>query len=75
MGKLQNNQHIVVLFVKIYENGGKERIRDFHFIRYDKEKGWSEKRFRNNVYLFEDIGREWPSCWNDRTVGAFKITR
>ena len=73
--ELQNNQHIVVLFVKIYEDGNKERIRDFHFLRYDKEKGWSEKRLRNNVYFFEDISREWPSCWNDRTVGAFKITR
>ena len=73
--ELQNNQHIVVLFVRIYEDGGREKIFDFHFLRYDKEKGWSEKRFRNNVYFFEDISREWPSCWNDRTVGAFKITR
>ena len=73
--ELQNNQHIVVLFVKIYEDGGREKIFDFHFLRYDKEKGWSEKRFRNNVYFFEDISREWPSRWNDRTVGAFKITR
>ena len=73
--ELQSNQHIVVLFVKIYENKGKESIRDFHFIRYDKEKGWSEKWRRRNVYFFQDITIGWPSGWNDRMVGVFKITR
>lgn len=73
--ELQNNQHIVVLFVKIYVDGKRERILDFHFLRYDEGKGWSEKILRRNVYFFEDISREWPSCWYDRTVGAFKITR
>ena len=52
-----------------------ENLESLQFLWYDKEKGWSEKRYRNNVYFFEDISREWPSCWNDRTVGAFKITR
>lgn len=70
--ELKNNEHIVVLFVKIY---GKEQIRDFHFIRYDKVKGWSEKRFRNKVTIFEDIIMSWPDDWNDRMIGIWKISR
>ena len=69
---LADNEHIVALFVKIY---GNEYIRDFHFLRYDKEKGWSEKRWGRNVHWLENVSREWPSDWNDRLVGIFKITR
>ena len=70
---LTENEHIVALFVKIY--GRDENIRDFHFLRYDKEKGWSEKRWNRKVHFFENIIREWPSDWNDRLIGIFKITR
>ena len=70
---LEDNEHIVALFVKIY--GREEYIRDFHFLRYDKEKGWSDKRWNMRVHLSDNISMEWPSGWNDRLVGVFKITR
>lgn len=70
---LADNEHIVALFVKIY--GRDEIIRDFHFLRYDKEKGWSDKRWGWRVHFFENILMEWPSDWNDRLVGVFKVTR
>lgn len=70
---LAENEHIVALFVTIY--GKDEIIRDFHFLRYDKEKGWSERRKGWKVYFIENILREWPSDWNDRLVGIFKVTR
>lgn len=70
---LADNEHIVALFVTIY--GRDEIIRDFHFLRYDKEKGWSDKRWGWRVHFFENIAMEWPSDWNDRLVGVFKVTR
>lgn len=70
---LADNEHIVALFVKEYREN--DIIRYFHFLRYDKEKGWSEKRLNRNVYFFEDISKEWPSNWNDMLIGVFKITR
>lgn len=69
--KLEDNEHIVVLFVKKYAD---KKIYDFHFIRFDKDYGWSEKYFRRDVYFFKDISQEWPCFWFE-TVGAFKITR
>lgn len=70
---LANNEHIVALFVKEYRKD--DIIRYFHFLRYDKERGWSEKRWNRKVCFFEDISREWPSDWNDRLIGVFKVTR
>lgn len=72
--ELHSNQHIVVLFVSVLEGKESGRIKDFHFIRYDKEKGWSEKWRGRNVYFFEDISIEWPSGWNNIMVGVFKVT-
>ena len=72
---LQDNQYIVALFVKTYREWGKMRIRDFHFLRYDEEKGWSEKRFTQNVIFLNNIKFQWPSSWNDESVGVFVITR
>ena len=71
---LQNNQHIVELFIKTYGSGKEEKIRDFHFLRFDEE-GWSEKRFMQNVIFLNNINFQWPSGWNDRIVGTFLITR
>ena len=71
---LQNNQHIVELFIKTYGSGKEEKIRDFHFLRFDEE-GWSEKRFIQNVIFLNNINFQWPSGWNDRIVGTFLITR
>lgn len=73
--QLDYNQYIVALFVKVNERGGTESILDFHFIRYDQNKGWSEKRVNNYVNVFYNISVQWPSSWNDRLVGVFKITR
>lgn len=70
--KLEDNQYIVALFVKVY---GPEIIRDFHFLRFDKEIGWSEKRWRSNVYFIKNILMFWPCDWNDRLVGIYQITR
>lgn len=70
---LADNEHIVALFVTIY--GRDEYIRDFHFLRYDKENGWSEKRWGWRVNFIKNILIEWPTRWNDRLVGVFKITR
>lgn len=69
---LADNEYIVALFVKVY---GNDNIIDFHFLRFDKEKGWSEKRWNRKVHLIDNITIEWPSNWNDRLVGIFKITR
>lgn len=70
--ELSDNQHIVALFVKVY---GNDNIIDFHFLRYDNEIGWSEKRWNFAVHLIDNIESTWPSNWNDRLVGIFKITR
>ena len=49
---LADNEHIVALFVTIY--GRDEYIRDFHFLRYDKQKGWSDKRWGWRVNFIEN---------------------
>lgn len=71
--KLAENQHIVALFVKVY--GREEYISDFHFLRFDKGKGWTEKRRPLRITFIEDISRDWPSAWNDKLIGVFKVTR
>ena len=73
--QLNDNQYIVALFAKINERGGIESILDFHFIRYDKDNGWSEKRTNNYINFFYNIAIQWPSSWNDKLVGVFKVTR
>lgn len=67
--QLEKNQHVVVLFVKLNRN----EIEDFHFLRFDLEIGWSEKRWCFKPYVFEDIFKEWPSDFE--LVGVYKITR
>lgn len=71
--KFADNEHVVALFVRTY--GRDEKIMDFHFLRYDKEKGWSEKRWNRKVHFIENILIGWPSSWNDKLIGVFKITR
>ena len=71
--KFADNEYVVALFVRIY--GRDEKIMDFHFLRYDKEKGWSEKRWTRRVHFIENILIRWPSSWNDKLIGVFKITR
>lgn len=71
--KLTDKQHIVALFVKVY--GREEYISDFHFLRFDSQKGWTEKRRPLSVTFIEDISMSWPSGWNDKLIGIFKVTR
>lgn len=71
--KLQTNQYIVLLFVKDYGRI-EEKIKDFHFIRFDYEKGWTEK-LKGNIRFFKDILEECPSNWFDKLIGVFLITR
>lgn len=70
--KLMDNEHIVVLFVIIYADG---KIFDFHFIRYDQDVGWTEKRYGNYPSYLENIQISWPTGWEKKAVGAFKITK
>lgn len=67
--KLQENEHIVVMFVREMANN---TIMDFHFLRYDN-RGWSEKIGLSYFSTGENIS--WPSNWYDKLVGVFKITR
>lgn len=68
-----DNEYIVALFVKI--SGRDEKILDFHFLRYDQGIDWTEKRWKFGPHFIQNVTVEWPSAWNDRLVGIFKITR
>lgn len=72
---LNDNQYFVLLFAKTYQQEGKQKIRDFHFFRFDQDKGWSEKIVRNEVHFVKDMTKAWPSSWSDKPVGLFTITR
>lgn len=71
--ELAENQHIAVLFAKVYLD---RKISDFHLLRYDNQKGWTEKYYHRKPNDIQDIDREWPSPlqWYER-VAAFVITR
>lgn len=71
--ELAENEYIVALFATQYREN--DIVRDFHFLRYDQDKGWSEKRWGRKISFLENISREWPSNFSDRLVGIFKITR
>lgn len=68
---LKDNQHIIVLFSKQYRN---MMISDFHFLRYDKERKWTEKRPHQRVTTIEDILMSWPCFWT-KDVATYVITR
>lgn len=67
-----SNEYVVLLFIEVYANG---KIGDFHFLRYDVEKGWSEKRRGYPVAILDDIVKEWPLRQRYELVGAFKMRR
>lgn len=69
---LSDNQHIVVLFAIIYSNN---QISDFHFIRYDRSVGWTDKRYDHYPSFLENIHISWPTGWEKKVVGAYIITR
>lgn len=68
----ENNEHAAVLFVKTYADG---RIFDFHFLRFDKGVGWTEKRYGCYPSYLDRIDISWPESWDTKFVAAFKITR
>lgn len=69
--KLEENQYIVVLFVQKYADG---KISDFHFIRFDKDIGWTEKKYDQRLTYIENINISWPTFWME-IVGTFLISR
>lgn len=68
--QLNENEHIVVLFVKKYFD---QKIHDFHFLRYDYQSGWTE-HYRSQPLSYLDTRYSWPSFCME-VVGAFKIAR
>ena len=67
---LRPNQHVVVLFIK--SANGKD-ILDFHFVRFDEMKGWSEKYRHQNVNFF-NAREAWPNGFYI-SIGAFVISK
>lgn len=67
-----DNEYVVALFAQIYPNG---KIWDFHFLRYDPEKGWTEKNKCGHIVFFESIKIDWPSAVKYRLIGIFKVRR
>ena len=69
---LGENQHLVVLFAQ--QRRKEDPINEFHFFRYDKECGWTQKRWNCKPYNFDpSIG--WLDYWPNIEVGIFRITR
>lgn len=67
--KMEDNQHIIRLYVKIYANG---IIGDYHFIRFD-EGFWTEKWKGRKVSKAEP--NDYENRWEWRRVIDLKITR
>ncbi len=67
---LDKRSHIAVLFAKEMAD---KKIHDFHFLRYDSEIGWCEKRGHNQFLTNENI--TWPCNWYDQLICCYKITR
>lgn len=67
---LEENQYLIVLFAVFFENTS---IGDFHFWRYDLQKGLSEKRRTLYPKLIKNPEASWDN--NMVLVGLFRITR
>lgn len=68
---LKENQHKILLFVKIYADG---KIYDYHFWRSDDGNTWSEKwRYRNMRRV--DYEREVLNYYPWNYVAMYKITK
>lgn len=70
--QLAENEAIVMLFVQHNSDGS---IRDFHFWRYDSEKGFTEKRFWHGVIFNGTPEYSWPEDELNHFVGAFVLKR
>lgn len=64
---LHSNQHVIVLFGNHYANG---LLKDFHFLRYDKNRGWTDKRWGIMPQLISD----WPYSLYYNVIAAYIIT-
>lgn len=64
---LHSNQHIIVLLSNHYANG---LLKDFHFLRYDKNLGWTDKRWGTiPQHLYN-----WPYKLYYSVISAYLIT-
>lgn len=67
---LDEKMHIILLYM---EQAFNYKILDFHFLRFDKEHGWTEKR-PNSKPVFLDTRYSWPT-YMMYPVGAFIIEK
>ena len=70
--EFKNTESIIMLFVQ--KNADKS-IRDFHFWRYDSEKGFTEKRFWNRLTYIDTPQYSWPEGEMCTFVGAYLLKR
>lgn len=70
--EIDSNQYKIALFIKRYADN---KIHDYHFLRFDDTKGWSEK-FRGQLPI--TLGNnlmEFYTLWPWKLIGVFKITK
>lgn len=65
---LKDNEHVVVLCACYFGCG---MLKDFHFYRFDKEMGWSEKRRCQYYSKNENIERSWTDF--NRPIGLYVL--
>lgn len=69
--KIESNQYIIKLYALVFADG---RIGDFHFIRYDNNGKWTEKRSRQYAGEMYDCHR-YDKDWMYHHLITLKITR
>lgn len=70
--EINSNQYKIALLIKRYADN---KINDYHFLRFDKNNGWSEK-FRGQLPI--TLGNnlmEFYTLWPWKLIGVFKITK
>ena len=68
----KDNEFLIMIFA--VQNGDLS-IRDFHFWRYDKEIGFTEKRFWNNLVKIENPEISWPGGILTQFIGVYLMKR
>lgn len=72
MSIIEPDQLIIALFAQ--QRRENDVIKEFHFIRYDSVKGWTEKRW--GFKPFEVNAKiNWYDFWPYKQVGIYRITR
>ena len=69
---LDETEAVVMLFVQHNSDGS---IRDFHFWRYDSEKGYTEKRFWHGLTFNGTPEYSWPESEMNHFIGAYLLKR